>query len=54
MLVNEKTQLVRYQPEQRAFIPICGSIGADPEGRCLTLRVKVVIQRVQLQKHESF
>jgi hypothetical protein len=24
MLVNEKTLLVRYQPEQRAFIPICG------------------------------
>jgi len=32
----------------------CCSIGADPEGRRLILRVKVVIQRVQLQKHEAF
>ena len=54
MLVNEKTLLVRYQPEQRAFIPICGPTGAGPEGRYLTLRVKVVVQRVQLQKHELF
>jgi hypothetical protein len=23
MFVNEKPLLVRYQPEQRAFIPIC-------------------------------
>jgi len=33
---------------------LSGSVGAGPEGQDLTLRVKVVIQRVQQQKHEPF
>jgi hypothetical protein len=39
MFVNEKTLLVRYQPEQRAFIPICGSSAYPLDQRHLSHRV---------------
>jgi hypothetical protein len=39
-------------PTRMETLRPCGSTGADPEGRRLSLRIKVVIQRVQLQNHE--